>query len=602
MGVPLLFRHAGAAPVAEVNSPSLWDGGVEWGDAETDGAKAYWQASPDPSPRTTRPRISVAIAGRRMAAQTASWTLGHDDWFGILQPCTANFGFVGPVDAMPNDPIVVAVESEATAEHSDVLWVGRIDTVTMTKQTDGSYWSSVTAVDPIAILGQAAAPLTGGVPDGDLQSLTRRIAKEAGLRLTVDSADSLPPIYGAFYADGTGGTNSTVLDLINRFEHTSNALLMQQRDGSLRASVRKAFGGTVETVPLEGLDSPSSWVVQTDPTNVYNDFELGAVPFGSSGAWSERSYTDPTDSQKAYGKRTLSVTDIMAPSHAAYADILLSPVLAAPRPRVTSATFPISSLEQHALFLDPLDLVTFEDDIWQVMTVSHDVSGGGSDWTVTITADITQSLIAGDEDPPTTTDPDPTPGTRTITRTYTSAKSGVGYRSSGGAQYGNGADGYLSVGYYQGTRARSFIAHPTINWASDFPGFIRVKNATLDLRTSGQVRVAFGSHPKVYAQRITQAWTQGSTTYPNDANGGALTWPGPSRTSTGQTLRSLTRATDKDVSLNVTDIVQAEHDSGNQYGVALISANEASSSNTTEFYSDDHAHGPAFTITCVVTA
>ncbi len=578
------------------NAPSLWDGGVEWGTAATEGANGYWQASSTASQFTGKPVLSVAIGGKRIAGQFlgASWTLGRTDWLSTLAPNGASMTFFGGVDADPNDVVVIAceVDSGSSSTHPDPFWVGRVETYSESQDVTGNIIATVSATDMVGMLGQVKMPVdlgTGVI--GNLETLTESLALDYG-SLTVDviTDDTLADIYG-----DPEDIDATLLEFINRMERTSNALLFLQRSGKLKAVVRQALGGSIVTIPLAGLDAPASWDTQTSLGNVINKWKWGGI----TGWTSSGGDYDVTASSDIYGVRSYEVTDMLAPSESPYVASDMITVLGTPRAVLTSATFPNPDMASSVLWLDPLAYVSRDSTTWQVMQVQHSVSP--SDWQVTIAADQTQSFLVGDSDP-TPTDPDPTPGTTLVTQTYTSSKSSVVFKSSGGAFYGNGADDYLSVGYYASTRARGLIAFTGINWASDFPGFVRVKTAVLTLRTSSESRVLFGSNPKFYVKRLTESWSEGSTTYPNDGSN-AVIWPGPAATASGQVLKTIGTATTTDRDITITDIVQGWHDSGN-YGLRLMSVNEDSSGNTIEFFSDDYATAgarPRLSITCEVS-
>jgi len=218
---------------------------------------------------------------------------------------------------------------------------------------------------------------------------------------------------------------------------------------------------------------------------------------------------------------------------------------------------------------------------------------------MSITADVSQNwwATAPTPDP----DPVPVPGESQDTQTRTSTKSAT-VALSGGNQYGNGAGDFLPVGYYSGTTTRVLIDFPSFAWPA---GFVRVRRATLRLRTGSQFWVDFGDHPKFYARRITESWSEGTYTGPKGSqySANASVWPGADSTQTGQTLKSISAAENHDITVDVTDIMQGAYDSHghNFYGIKLLSHNESSHANTIEFYSDDHANGPELYVVCDVS-
>lgn len=349
----------------------------------------------------------------------------------------------------------------------------------------------------------------------------------------------------------------------------------------------------VDILDLVGDNAPRSWVVEELKSSVINRWL-----FTDAGD-TVRLDTSDADSIEEHGENSFVIADYMD-DDADHWSSAMRTALASPRPTVTRGEFPIKSTDQAVLGLKPLDWVRFDGDTWQVMSVEHTVTP--SEWTMAITADVSQNWMAGAADPD-TVDPDPSPPTLD-TQTATSTKSATAFLSSGGAKYGNGAGNFLPVGFYQNTRTRAFIGFPTITKPT---GFIRVRRATLNLRTSGQDWVAFGGKPKLYARRITESWTEGTfdAAAPNQYSASnALVWPGPSTTKVGQVLKSMGAGEDTERDIDVTEIVEAAFRAGTFHGIALISANEDSKVNTIELCSDDHgtsAARPSLTVICEVS-
>lgn len=573
------------------NSPSLWGGGVEWAPVATEQASGYWQSGDTPTTTSyTGVAVpSVAIGGVRQTGTDASWSLGRSGWLSTLSPNTASVGIVGATNAMPGDALVISVEvDDAVKEtHPPPLWMGTVDSVTQDTATDGSITSTVTATDAIGALGRAEAPTS--VSSGTLKEVAETLAADAGIPLIVETSDTLPTLL----ADGS--VDESVLSYINRAELSSNALLFLRGDGRLVAVIRQASAlSEVDVVLLTGDDAPRRWTTSIDLDQVVNEWYFAS---DLAGGWSSLSSVPST--KAIYGARRFSVTDMLAASTSAWADLRDEDVLATPRTTLDSAEFPVSMLSRAALWLDPLDWVDLDSTTWQVMSVQHQATT--REWMVTITGDQTQSFILGDTDPD-YEEEDPEGPTTTITETYVSTKSATAFRSSGGSYYGNGAGSRLAVGYYGGGRARTFIQFP-VDW-DDFPGFVRVKSAKLRLRSGTQSWVAFGSAPKVYVQRVTESWSEGSydASPPSQYSASnALVWPGPSRTTSGQATRTFGSGEGNWSSTDVTAIAQAWRSSGNNYGLCVRAVNEDTSSQAYEFYSDDTGSEPELVLTCEVS-
>jgi hypothetical protein len=179
-----------------------------------------------------------------------------------------------------------------------------------------------------------------------------------------------------------------------------------------------------------------------------------------------------------------------------------------------------------------------------------------------------------------------------VTRTTTSTKVARVAKTSSGAEYGTGAETASPAGAYQGWQNRVLIGV-----TADFTDAISVVKAILRVRTSTQDNVVFGSNPKIKVQRITSSWSEGTATTPGSSN--AVVWPGPSRTSTGEVVKSVTRSEGTTVDIDVTAIVRAwapaaaGGSGAANYGIALIGYTETNDSYTTEIDTDDHGTAAA---------
>lgn len=392
--------------------------------------------------------------------------------------------------------------------------------------------------------------------------------------------------YTTFTADGTWQLFTLDWSPTRDFSSIHVGIYHPAASAAVLAVDAITLTGAVQVIDLVGVDAPYQWTIARSGVNVVNHWVLERPQYHHTTILDEPSSGTPnatlTDSIAVYGDRAYQVGDYLCTSSAHFSSGLKE-AMAVERPVLTEGRFHVTDLSQRILRLSPLSWVRQGDDTWQVMSVHHEFGGGT--WDVSITADVSQNAMVGSADP----DPVEPPGTTTTsTQTLTSTKSATVVKSSGGSFMGNGAGNYLPVGYYSGFRHRALIDFTSLSWPA---GFVRVKKATLNLRTSGQVWVAFGSKPKFYAKRITSSWSEGTydaapTSQYSVSN--AVVWPGPDKTSAGQTLKSIGRTENNDISIDVTDIMQAAHDAGVFRGIMLVSANEDSSTNTVEFYSDDH--------------
>lgn len=159
--------------------------------------------------------------------------------------------------------------------------------------------------------------------------------------------------------------------------------------------------------------------------------------------------------------------------------------------------------------------------------------------------------------PPDPIPPNPSRPYHTETRVYACTRDTLLALTSGGSKYGAGASSTLPVGVWQGWTYRAVLGFATVPFGTPgAAGEIRaVKAARLNVRSSTQVRVGFGSSPKVKARRITASWSEGSSSSPGSGN--ATVWPGPSTTSSGETTGTLPTGQNVEKDLTVTEIVRA---------------------------------------------
>lgn len=571
--------------------PSRWSAGTQWGSAASDPLEAYWGPNAVP---VQRPVCYVSIAGvLQPTVMAATWRLGRNGWFDDLVPSTASFTFYDAATGSIGDTVLVTSEA-------GLHWSGTVESISTSKQLGtGLYASSVTAVDNLARHGQAkmttALSYGGSTLEGLLTNTpggANSLLFDLGLEELVvtvgDSATSLPTLSAALSTEGR-----TLLEYLQLAEKSSNALMAYQPDGSFLIVTRDALvAASVDVLDLVGENAPRAWTVDTTKASVINHWS-----FDDTGGTNRLEETD-TASVALYGENAYTISDYMDTS-VTHFPALMRAAVATPRPIVTNGQFPITSTDQAVLLLDPFDWVSFDGDTWQVMSVEHNVTP--NDWSLTITADVSQNYMGGVSEP-TPVEPD---DTYTVTTdTYTSTKSTTVVKSSSGTFMGNGAGDYLPVGYYSGFRHRACIDFTTLAKPT---GYVSVKKATLNLRTTGQQWVAFGSSPKFYARRITESWSEGTydaapTSQYSTTN--ATVWPGPSTVTAGQTLKSCADTENNDISVDVTDIIQRAFDIDAFYGIKLTAANEDANVNCIEFYSDDHGtsgYRPELVVQCYTT-
>ena len=177
------------------------------------------------------------------------------------------------------------------------------------------------------------------------------------------------------------------------------------------------------------------------------------------------------------------------------------------------------------------------------------------------------------------------------TTIYANKGTRVARRSSDGWEAGSGASNYLPVGLYGG-----YLYRTLLGFSYSFTGWTAISSATLNLRTSTQFYVAFGSDPDIYIQRITESWSEGTSG--DLSSGNATHWGNmPNRVSTNQATLDVSTAESDWVSVDITALMQDALAAGVFYGLNLRAVFEDDGEDVTEFYSDDTTSEPYISIT-----
>lgn len=208
----------------------------------------------------------------------------------------------------------------------------------------------------------------------------------------------------------------------------------------------------------------------------------------------------------------------------------------------------------------------------------------GTGWTAAVQGYIPANEWEEQETEPPEPEVPPDPGeppvaTKEVTRYYDCVKDAVGAKEPGGRNYGAGTDGELPVGAWMGWKFRAFFDFEDIDF-SDVVG--DVVQAAIEVDTTTQVQVGFGSTPKVVIKRVTESWSEGNRDHPSYDN--ALIYPGPSCTSTNSKTIAVPDAENRAVELLITQMVRDWQHGSKQYGVGMFSAGEDSEKYTTEFW------------------
>lgn len=349
------------------------------------------------------PVLYVAIAGELIGeAREASFGLGRADWFDVLSPQPGSVTVIGEHDPDPNGKVVLSTAA-------GVRWVGYVDRATTTDDLEtGSPITTVTMTDVIGRLGRTVRPpgrvttgggtliarffpLSSGSGYGDLVDVLTGYLAEYAPDLSIDVAEgpstgTLPALIDWY--DPPSGT--TLLQIINQAEASSNAIVSLLSDGSLLVTMRATYPDpTAPMVDLSGQHRQRT--VSRGRDTLVNRWTLTRPSYDDTTVLD----ASETSSIALYGERVLSITDYLC-STAAHFGAPFRAAMSQPR-RLSSRTFPIADLSAPALELEPGDWVITDGDVWQVLGVKHDVSLDG--WTVTVDLDVSQNGLNGTADP-----------------------------------------------------------------------------------------------------------------------------------------------------------------------------------------------------------
>lgn len=365
---------------------SLWSGGVTWG---PDADAGTWM--PDGASPSGRPVPDVAIAGRRVNndIQSASWSLGPSDILADLSPGSAALEFVGEVDATPDDDLVISTGWGA-------MWVGNVQSVSVRKDAAGMYWTSVSAVDKVGRMGLAQLRKDNGKV-GTLVEVIEYLARRAGVRVRVE--DASVGTYGLIqlqrFAYWSKKFTGSMLEYLNIAARSSNAMVALQPDGSLRTMTREALPSLPTSVTLAGDDSPVTLTKRLawgDDVNRWTFTDPGGVDVEQSIA------TDIL----AHGEKAYAVSDWLdagdSPPYLQLATPFTDWFAYVPELRwvLTDGQFVVSDLDQEDLLtLAPLDWISVDGELWQVMSMQWSIDAPGQPMRLNITGDDLLAHMAG---------------------------------------------------------------------------------------------------------------------------------------------------------------------------------------------------------------
>lgn len=536
--------------------------------------------------QTGRPTLKVAVNGEEVLdeLQTANWRLGKEDWFAPLEPNSGSLTFIGLVDAVVGDDVVVYNEFGP-------LWSGSADDVVSVSDSDGLWRTTIAVIDVLGRIGKTElidVAESGNTPPGTQLTAQEHISavlSEYGINVTFEESTSNPVSGG--YAEFTNPAyTGDLIGYINAVADRGNMVIVLNRQGNLIWTKRQPYAYTVQAIPLVGDDSPSQWIETFSKAAIINRI------YSEDSGGSVYVEINDTDSQAIYGIKEYTFD---APNSwtgyngGEFSDDLMEG-LAEGRP-IIEGKFYVTDLQQRSVSIEPLDVVEHFDVAYAITSVEHVVTRDA--WEVNVNAERDLNGLHGIDS--SLGYENPTGETIDI-QTITASKDALIVREDDGTKKGAGASTYLPVGInVDGDVFRALIEF-NITWPT---GFVRVRKAQLKLQTSDESIVQHGSEPKVVVQRSARAWTEGTESSPSINND--VVWNDTYGLVAGQTIKRLDNANNRTVYLDVTDIAQDWYDRGND-GLIIQSANERRKRNRVEFYSSDHGSGdaPQLILECVV--
>jgi hypothetical protein len=150
-------------------------------------------------------------------------------------------------------------------------------------------------------------------------------------------------------------------------------------------------------------------------------------------------------------------------------------------------------------------------------------------------------------------------------------------RVSDGWDAGSGTNDALPFGRYSGYDYRAFLGFYDYSMA----GWTSIKGATLWLRTSSQVHVAFGSNPLGFVDRVIEAWSEGGSNGLSASN--ATVYPGPLVTAVNHATLNPPLGENTWFGVPISNILRDALAAGAFYGVRL-SASDTSASHVGEVW------------------
>jgi len=549
---------------------ALWDEGV-W-------SLFVWR---DVTPESLQAQISWGAddpAGVVTAPAAGSWTLNTYDPQRKLDPSNATSELIGSI--RPGQPIRLIL-----AEPSQPDFTVRLGLIDEVNYNISSRRGNLRGTDGVSLI-VAARMLANQNLDASmpttLRARARYLINKVGLAhiiaVEADPADPPDPTVAPISADA-----------VSAWQHIITAAfdvlyaVWLDREGILRF---RSFGtpvdrglqaGGVDGIPVADIAAQSSLQAIYTKVTAY-DVTAPTVPVTVSDAKAAQIFGD-----------SLLERENLTPQAAAWAASVLAD-RAGSSLQYTPGTLYPQTFEALRGIIDAgvaEILHVNAETINPPFSVAIRILGGvinvdtATGWTASLLGYIPASEWSLQEpitEPPIEPPIEPPPGTKRVTRYYDAVKDTRVSLTSSGSKYGAGAQNELPVGAYQGWRNRVFIDFDDIN----FSDVIDVEKCVLELDTSTQEFVAFGSAPKIVVKRVTESWNEGSASTPSSGN--ATVYPGPNCASTNVKTVSVPGGENAALNVDITGHARSWHGGSAQRGVGIFSAGEDAEKYTTEFW------------------
>ena len=157
---------------------------------------------------------------------------------------------------------------------------------------------------------------------------------------------------------------------------------------------------------------------------------------------------------------------------------------------------------------------------------------------------------------------------------------------------GAGVDDHLNIGLFS-----TYLHRSLIEFYLDFSGMVTVTQALLYLRASN-AHGSIGASSGIEVQRNTTDWNEGTVGAAEEfSSSNAVTWSNQPSTVAGVTDAVALRTDEAWDTIDITAIVNAWKGGAANFGLKLLSVNEASAAHRTAAYSRESAYDPYILVT-----